>query len=759
MSDPKFKSENYTLMGGINNKVSTVINSALEFLDLRNFDFQAPGALTQRWGSTQYVGQTGAGQINSLYEFSRLEGPSYVVFSYSGSIFYGATTGQSQGMSLTVQGTTFLGVAIVGYVNVVQTFPGPQTDYGINAVGAYYLGETTAPLYGYGVGASFIPQGQGDPFLVDPQILASSNKLSYSVLDDYLFLADGNKFVKFDGITTTQIGVPPVLFATIPPVGGRNPAGSVTLASATYAQGFYYGPSFGNYYLWASYVDNRGFEGPIWPLLAIQGDVQYNASTVIAQGTTATGILQMSLSIATPLQYGISAINIYSYYEPYNPSIGQTYGQFLGSTYFQNISQRFWNLGPPALLNTVVASGSTITVVAIGASDQITLQNNLVGPLESSVPNSYLPLGFTLVGSSAPITRSYYSGSGASAVVSNFSAQASIADIMTQFYPRYTEVYQNRLMLAGFSSQPSTVWFSDIAEPEGYSPDANFEVRTNDADVVTALRSYATRLYIFKKNSFHTLSGDNPNNFFLQEISDQYGCVNHQSTAIFGEIMAFLDRKGVMTFNGSGLSVLSIKVQPYFDRMNYNAALINACMMHDKLRNQLLVSFPIDSSTVNNIILIYDYVAQAWSTYTTLNATAFAMIQGRFNTRFPLFGDLQGRINWFGGSFLADNGVSMTTYFKTRFIHDIGDSIQKQFRRLYLNSNQQGVTLNIPINFYQDYGPSIVLATTLSLGAFQQRIDFGISAKSLAFDATMVPIIQPLEIQGFTIEQRMQRRV
>ena len=54
-----------------------------------------------------------------------------------------------------------------------------------------------------------------------------------------------------------------------------------------------------------------------------------------------------------------------------------------------------------------------------------------------------------------------------------------------------------------------------------------------------------------------------------------------------------------MLFNASNISCLSNKVQGFFDRMNYNAALTEACVVHDKLRNQILVAIPIDGSTVN----------------------------------------------------------------------------------------------------------------------------------------------------------------
>ncbi len=753
MANEKIKSENYQQFGGINSHWSPYVLSPLEFLDIVNFDFQTVGSLTQRWGSTQYFGQTFPGPIKSLTEVSYLSGASYVITSHSGGIWYGATTGTNQGMSFTIQNAT---VGLVAAVNMFSiTTPNPSgSNFGFfKPIGDYYLGLTTLPVYGYGSSAG---SALGESFYIDPVGLQADNALDYAILDNFLFMADGTKFLKFNGVTTTPVGLPPVLWATnadyVRTGNGPKGFGSIT-GSSTGGTGFQYGPSFGSYYLWASYVNNRGFEGPIWPLTVVIGNNAFNATTAIDPGAGNTGILQATIVLATPLQYGISAINIYSFYDPYNVSIGQSYapaGNLIGvnTTFDKNIAERFWNLGPPNLMQTISASGSTFTAFQLGvpASAQAALQANAIGAIESTVPNSYLPLGLTVL-------------PGLQNQQTSYGALYSIETDIVNYVPRYLETYQNRLFLAGFSTTPSTVWFSDLAEPEGYTPDANFEVRTNDGDVITCMKAYSTRLYIFKERSFHVLSGDSPQTFFLQEISNQYGCLNNSCAVIFDDMLVFLDQKGVILFNGSQLSVLSPKVQSYFDRMNFNVALQTAVMAHDKLRNQVVIGIPIDGSSTNNITLVFDYLLKAWTTYEGYTPTVYATIQGRNVTKNLFYGDNVGRVNWFGPSFMLDNGTGMSLYFKSRFLHDLGESIQKQFRRLYINATPPGATLLMPVHFYQDYGTSIVASVTFPLGVFQNRIDYGISAKSLAFELYAFPTVKPLQIHGFTIESRLQRRV
>ncbi len=693
MPNEKIKSQNYTNFGGINSKASPYVTGPMEFLDMINLDFQTPGSLTHRWGSTQYVGQTFGAPINSLCEFTRLDGSSYVLMSATTGIWSGATTGNSQGLSLSVVGIT---TATRSKITDITWAANAIIDVAGNNVP--YQGNINIQLTGGTAAAGTTIFFDANPF--------SDNRLSYATINNYLFMADGNKFLKFDGITTTKVGLPPATRLT--GSGSADTFGITTLGVGV----------TGSYAFYASYVNQRGFEGPIWPLGAVN-------ATESAAATLGASFLAITYVMNTPLQYGISSINVYSYWQ--------------SATLTAN-STLFWNK-PYVFLSNYPASGSTQTTMNVGstAGGQTYLINN-VGNFPDTAFQSYVPLGMTL---------------------QLFAGDNQVSEIdMANYVPRYLEVYKNQLFSAGFSLTPSTVWFSDIGEPEGYPVDNNFEVRTNDGDYVTALKAYYTRLYIFKKHSFHVLSGDSSANFFLQEVSLAYGCVNHRCAVIYNTTILFLDQKGVIQYNGANLQVISSKVQAIFDSMNYAAALTEATMVHDNIRNQILIGIPVNGSATNNLTVVYDYLVGAWTKYDGFNPSVFASIQGRNTTKNAFYGDYLGRVNWFGSSFLGDNGSGgFSAYFKTRFLHDLGESSQEQYRRLYMDVAAPSSTLTIAINFFQDYGTSIVLGTTMVLGQFQNRIDYGISAKSIAFEMSNIQNSVPLKIHGFTIESRLQRRV
>lgn len=712
MSNEELKSENYTNFGGMNAKQSAYILGPTEFLDLTNYDFQVPGALSPRWGSTMYVGQTFSSPVNSIYEYSRLNGNSYVIIGASGQLWSGATTGQSQGLSMTFQGVTSIITAFFG--SILSTNSGPPNVLNIQALPINYQ-DNPAMVLNKNRGEA---TGTGVTTIINAQLVASS-RMSYTTFQDYLFMADGQVFQKYNGITTSFLGLPPATWQG---------SASVTFSSSPTLIGLAINQSLG-FYVYGSYVDQRGFEGPIWPFCSI--------STSGLNGTTASSLggtfAVVNLSINTPLQYDIASINLYSF----------ALGISLVPFFIGNASFPLW-ARPYTFMGNTPASGSTFTLVPIGTGPDNGAQQliNTNGGNFPSVNTTYSPLGLTLV-----------VGTGATNTLVTQIDMASYA-------PRFLDVYENQLFAAGFSNTPSTVWFSAIGEPEGFAPTNNFQVRTNDADTISCIRAYFTSLYIFKHNSFHVLTGDNPLNFVLQQVSLVYGCMNNQCAVVFNDMLAFLDSKGVVLYNGSTPTLISMKMQPYFDRMNYTAALSTAKMVHDKLRSQLLIAIPIDGSTAPNITLVYDYLVGAWTKQNGYSPTAFSEVRGRNNSKNVFYGTTTGAVNWFGPSFLSDNGAGFTLYAKSRFHHEIGESYEKQFRRLYLNLDLPSATFTMTMNLYQDFGQTAVTGTTnqFQVGEFQTRIDYGVAARALAFDISYVQTAEKFNLYGYTITERLQRK-
>ena len=106
----------------------------------------------------------------------------------------------------------------------------------------------------------------------------------------------------------------------------------------------------------------------------------------------------------------------------------------------------------------------------------------------------------------------------------------------------------------------------------------------------------------------------------------------------------------------------------------------------------------------------------------------------------------------------ADFGVAMTLIAKTRFHKRMGESTQEMWRRLYVDTDVPSVTTGVTINFRPDYGTGISLVRSQILNEFQERLDFGISAKSLSVEL-IIQSLSAIRINGYTLEARYLRSV
>lgn len=331
--------------------------------------------------------------------------------------------------------------------------------------------------------------------------------------------------------------------------------------------------------------------------------------------------------------------------------------------------------------------------------------------------------------------------------------------------PKYIELFNNSLFSAGFSSALSTVCFSDLGQPEGVGATANFEVRTDDGDRVTGMRAYLnSQLVISKRYSFHALTGDNPQNYTLKEISTQYGCLSNRAFAVFLDKMFFLDSKGVVEYNGANIQIASIPMEDVFLRMNIDAAIDKAAMLHVKQRNEVWTLFPVDGATLNNQLVVYDYNSNSWYERRGLDISTLSLIQSDLPYAYPAYGGYTGSIFKFGPTLRGDNGNGMTLLIRTRFHPGEGHSTESMFRRLWFDVDPQdpsvGGTVVLGIQFFKNQDlNTAVLGRTIYGSTYQTRIDFGVSGRDLAFEFYHVSETQNLRINGYTIAHRFQRNV
>lgn len=326
--------------------------------------------------------------------------------------------------------------------------------------------------------------------------------------------------------------------------------------------------------------------------------------------------------------------------------------------------------------------------------------------------------------------------------------------------PRYLELYNNQLFQAGFSTMPSTVVWSQIGEPQAINPDFSAEFRTNDGDRITGMKSYNGSLIVSKERSFHRITGDNPNNFNLQEISDQYGCLSHRSMVTYENKLWFLDTKGIVEYTGANVDVVSVKIEPIMQRMNIPAARDNAVGIHYRDANEVWFAIPIDGSTTNNCIIVYDYVTNAWTRYLGINPAAMWPAIGGLTKRTPFIGGYSGTVSAIGMSMMSDSGNGITCSFLTNHNVSAEHTVEMQWRRFYIDVDPVfGFTQPITINFRTNYSTGSSLTRTMFQNPFQSRVDFGLSSRAIQAEVIHASATLGFKVNGYTWESRFQRNV
>ncbi len=705
MADALPTSNYYRALGGINIKASKYEMSTAQFLALYNLDFDVPNALQKRPGSTFATGDGTTGPISSVFEFVKLTGQSYVVAGSDTALFY------ITGSALTLLDT--------GWTN------GQPADY-----------------------------------------LTFVNKM---------FVCNGQKWRAWDGSTMVNMGLPlsPVAmlgFSAMPSglsfylaTGvkiaeefGVNLNGNATtfmlVGGATHViKGVSWMPR--GVYVAYSTIRNDGYWGPVDFFKTARNIIvnKYNSNVDFFSGTTYftnligftvpagtsaialwVGVDTISRGNTTALvpNNGFQLLGDLGFADPVGGGIAADH--YMSYTLQPNAdTSKFW------LFTTIpVASLFPVDMSSIGGGATFPILNGTTFNLVS----------FSALDLVAPPGRGW---------------SGMTSDFFTTYIPKYQEINQNVLFASGFSSAPSEVKFSELGQPEAFFPESTFEVRTNDGDRVYMTKAHNNQIIIGKEHSFAKVIGDNADNYQLVELSTDFGCISNNSVLSKDQSLYWLDRKGILEFNGASWRIVSDAVEGIFRRMNLSAAKEKAVGIHHLYRNQLWWGIPIDGATQNNITVVYDYLVGAWTYFDGFNPASFGYIKGALSKPTVYRGDYSGFVHFMGESFYSDSGRGITCALFTRFENEGGENQTSIWRRLFLDVAQvTGVTGVINGRVFSNYDTSTVQATfTMYQDQFQSRAEMGVLGKGIAAQLSHYSASLPLLINGYGWAKRGLRNV
>lgn len=162
--------------------------------------------------------------------------------------------------------------------------------------------------------------------------------------------------------------------------------------------------------------------------------------------------------------------------------------------------------------------------------------------------------------------------------------------------------------------------FSDILDGDTYDVLQNdFRITAGTADYLQTIHPFTSDSAIaFNRNSLHLINGlsGDLNELTIQEITRESGLVARKSVVTIGSDVFFLSDNGVYAasfgdlynLRGAGLP-LSAPIDSLIKRINSAYAYKAVGVFHD---NRYWLAIPLDDSTNNNAILIYNLINKGW---------------------------------------------------------------------------------------------------------------------------------------------------
>lgn len=169
---------------------------------------------------------------------------------------------------------------------------------------------------------------------------------------------------------------------------------------------------------------------------------------------------------------------------------------------------------------------------------------------------------------------------------------------------------------------------SDILGAGTYDPSqTQFRILPGTADWIVAAFPYQTaRLLVLYRKSVHALAMDGTSLTVAQayEVTRNFGCVARKSVANCGPYLAWLSDIGVVRMNinqeldlQNTAAPLSDPIQDIIDTINWGYAQNSVATFWN---NRYYLAVPTGTSTVNNTVLVYNFLNEAWESVDTYPA-------------------------------------------------------------------------------------------------------------------------------------------
>lgn len=262
--------------------------------------------------------------------------------------------------------------------------------------------------------------------------------------------------------------------------------------------------------------------------------------------------------------------------------------------------------------------------------------------------------------------------------------------------------HKNMAFAAGNSSNPSTLYFSDLGDIENWTTglSGNFNIETNDGTSIRALIPGFDALYIFKDKSIWRLSGDDKDNFVLQRMIPDLGTLSNQSVARLGSDIIFVSDQGdIFIYDGSiGVKNISSKIEATIDAANFaRFQYAKGIVFQDDYYSAISSS----AATEHDTVLLFDTFSTSWTKFVGMAPNCWDVADDGSGQDILVFGDYGGFVYEYPSG-TDDAGTAIASYYTTKQYTFNELSTIKDLRAVHVFADVQG-DYDLTLDVMKDY--------------------------------------------------------
>jgi len=311
----------------------------------------------------------------------------------------------------------------------------------------------------------------------------------------------------------------------------------------------------------------------------------------------------------------------------------------------------------------------------------------------------------------------------------------------------------NRLFGVGSGAQRNTLYASDILDASVWDSANSSVINGDDGDEIVAIVAYyQNRIIVFKKRRIFqvTIPPDMTTaaDWTIELISNNIGCVAEATAVQVNSDIFFLSDDGIRSlirsaaddFTSVGLPISEVVKDVI---QSINTAKIGVCTAHF-YDNRYLLAFPSEANDVNDTILVYNAVLQAFEGTWTPNVMQFALTNFQDEGVRLMLKTTTGQINKYSGyktpaqattADYQDAGVNYESYVRTKDFN-FGDPFSAKY----------GSHFEVIFDDSYSTDASVSIQRDIDVGDIDVQPNLNISSAALTLPFTL-PAVLPTSVK------------